>query len=95
MSTDAGIHIEVTSGVSAFTGEAFCSIVVRDGGCHGKVLGSGQDNPAGIRAMALSWLEAAEAAESDAVVFAELKALGLDEAAAGCVIAGMRARRSS
>lgn len=94
MSDEAGIHIEVTSGVSAFTGEAFCSIVVRDGGCHGKVLGSGQDSPAGIRAVALSWLEAAEAAESDAVVFAELKAIGLDEVAAGLFIASLRKRRA-
>ena len=93
--SDVGIHIEVTSGVSAFTGAAFCSIVVRDGGCQGKVLGTGQDSPAGIRAMALSWLEAAEAAESDAMVHAELKAKGLDDDGAAYFIGSLRARRRS
>lgn len=94
VSSEAGIHIEVASGVSAFTGDGFCSMVVRDGGCAGKLLGSGQDTPAGIRAMALAWLEAAEAAESDAVVFGELRAIGLDEAHAGRFIANLRERRS-
>ncbi len=90
--SEGGIHIEVTSGVSIFTGEAFCSIVVR--GARGEVLGTGQDAPAGVRTMALGWLEAAEAAESDAAVFAELKEMGVAEPARACFIASLRKRRS-
>lgn len=53
--------IEVTSGVSAFTGEPFCHVQ------WGKE--SGQLTPNEVRQMALLWLGAAEAAEQDAIVF--------------------------
>lgn len=78
------IHVE--SGVSAFTGEPF--LTVRTEGAR-----MGQMSPAEIRTMALHWLEAAEAAESDAAVFAELRGVGMDVNACAGFIQALRARR--
>lgn len=59
----AGVTIE--DGVSAATGLPFC--LIRATATTGDVL-VGQLRPAEVRAMALQWLEAAEAATSDAGV---------------------------
>lgn len=83
-------YIEVLSGVSAFTREGFCTVVVD--GRH-----AGQMDPNEVRTMALSWLEAAEAAESDAMVLAELTSedgMGLDDQVALAFIGALRRRRS-
>jgi hypothetical protein len=81
--------IEVGSGVSQSTRQGFCTIMI-DG------RGVGQMEPNEVRTMALHWLEAAEAAEMDAMVLAELTAAdGLDladETALGFIVA-LRARR--
>lgn len=79
-----GIHVE--SGVSAFSGEPFLTIRTTGGR-------TGQMTPAELRTMALHWLEAAEAAETDAAVFAELSSLGLDDATAAGFIQALRFRR--
>jgi hypothetical protein len=89
MSESAGIHISVTSGVSMFTREGFCVIEVD----HKPV---GQLAPQEVRDMAMQWLAAADAAESDAAVFAELtdpNGLNLDDTMAGGFIASLRSRR--
>lgn len=85
------VHVEVESGVSADTGKPFCTI--RATAEAGTVL-VGQLAPAEVRGMALQFLEAAEAAEQDAHVFAELvEVVGLDEEQAARFIAHLRSRR--
>lgn len=82
-------YIEVLTGVSAFTREGFCTIVV-DG------RPAGQMEPNEVRTMALQWLEAAEAAEMDAMVLAELTAsdgMGLPDSTALAFIVALRRRR--
>lgn len=82
--------IEVISGVSLFTRKPFCTIVI-----DGKP--SGQMDPNEVRTMALGWLEAAEAAEMDAMVMAEMtdeNGLGLPIEVAGEFIKSLRNRRS-
>jgi hypothetical protein len=89
MSEQEEIHINVTSGVSLFTREGFCVIEVN----HKPV---GQLTPQGVRDMAMGWLSAADAAESDAAVFAELtdpKGLNLSDEMAGRFVFSLRARR--
>ena len=55
---------------------------------------AGQMTPAEVRQMALQWLEAAEAAESDALIVAELmETAGLDLQTAGAFIVALRERR--
>ena len=81
-----GGDILIESGVSAFTGEGFCRISV-----DGKAVG--QLDPAEVRTMALHWLAAADAAESDAAVFAEMKTVTDEKTAAGFLQA-LRDRRS-
>jgi hypothetical protein len=89
--SDERFSVWVTSGVSAFTGQGFCTIELHRPG-HVEVLG--QLDPEQVRQMALAWLGAAEAAEHDAAVFAELvETAGLDEATAGTFIAHLRDRR--
>ncbi|HEY2088534.1 MAG TPA: hypothetical protein VGH54_21265 [Mycobacterium sp.] len=83
--------IEVQSGVSLFTGEGFCTVVVRDR--EGKQ-SRGQMSPAEVRDMALGWLAAADAAESDAALMAELASLELDEQIRVGFLAALRARRA-
>lgn len=65
-------YIEIESGVSLFTGEGFCRVSM-DG------TPVGQLSPAEVREMALHWLAAADAAESDAAVLAELRDIGIEE----------------
>lgn len=82
--------IEVGSGVSLFTHEPFCTIIV-DG------RQAGQMSPAEVRAMALAWLEAAEAAESDALVYAVMtdpEGIAGTEEHAAVFVGEMRRRRA-
>jgi hypothetical protein len=64
-------NVEVESGVNS-EGRPFCRInaVVVDGPTRTTLLeASGQLDPDEVRRMALNWLEAAESAEHDALVF--------------------------
>lgn len=54
-------HIEIRSGVNEKL-KGFCTVVVN----HGDLIG--QLSPDQVRAMALQWLEAAEAAHTDQIV---------------------------
>lgn len=81
-----GGSIEIESGVSLFTGQGFCQISL-----DGKPIG--QLDPEQVRTMALHWLSAADAAESDAAVFAELKIIGIEPEQAGRFIQSLRHRR--
>lgn len=84
--------IEVESGLSDKTHAAF--VVVRATGVDGSVL-YGQIDPTTMREIAHNYLAAAEAAESDAAVFAELtETLELDPAVAAAFIAALRNRRT-
>lgn len=78
-------NIEITSGVNQKL-EPFCSVSL-----DGEKIG--QLEPAEVRTMALHWLEAAEAAETDAMVFAELRAMNLDMATCAAFIGALRKRR--
>lgn len=64
-------NIDVEDGVSATDGLPFC--LVRAEALDGSVVMVGQLRPDEVRTMALDWLGAAEAAESDAGVAALLK----------------------
>lgn len=86
-------ELRIESGVSAFTGEPFCHVHVLDAG--GELLTSGQLKPEEVRVTALAWLEAAEAAVSDAAVWKIMRGrVGLDEQAAATFLAELRASRS-
>lgn len=82
-----GGNIAIESGVSAFTGKGFCVVSV-----DGKTIG--QLEPQEVRTMALHWLTAADAAESDAAVLAELRAIGIEDAQAAGFISALRKRRT-
>jgi hypothetical protein len=87
--------ITMLSGVSVFTGEGY--VEVRALGKVGDLVVEllGQLTPAEMRAHALAYLEAAEAAESDALVFAELTDQpGLDVEHAAAFLVALRARRA-
>jgi len=83
--------LEITSGVSASTGEGFLIVeaVLSDG-----ARAAGQMSPAEVRMTALGWLAAAEAAESDAMVHAEMKEAGLPNKTADGFIRALRTRRA-
>lgn len=83
--------IGLVSGVSVFTGKGFVRVAVLDQ--DNKQVAVGQMSPEEVRTMALGWLGAAEAAESDAAVFAELKGIGLDDTACAGFLAALRERR--
>lgn len=88
---DALDRIDIEAGVSAFTGKGFCRVEAT--GSDGYRL-TGQLSPAEVRATALHWLEAAEAAEHDAMVRAELvEGMQLEEEVAAAFIASLRNRR--
>ena len=83
--------ISVESGVSADTGVGFCT--VRATAESGDVF-VGQLDVETVRRMALDWLGAAEAAESDSIVMAELvETIGLDVEHAARFIVALRNRR--
>lgn len=86
-------RIDLTSGVSAFTGEPYVHVAAI---VDGEVAGFGQLSPAEMRAHGLAALEAAEAAESDALVFAELtETAGLEAPSAAAFLVALRARREA
>jgi hypothetical protein len=85
-------EVQVTSGVSLFDGKPFCT--VRSIAASGLVM-LGQLTVAEVRGLALNWLEAAEAAESDAAVVAQLREMGgLPDEVVAAFVAGLRARRA-
>ena len=87
----SGINIE--SGVAARSGEPFLSISA-EGEVDGEAVSLvGQLSPAEIRTMALHWLEAAEAAETDAGLLAHMTELGLPFDAVQHFVLALRARR--
>ena len=87
MATDeADSIIWIESGVNQ-EGMPFCRVSL-----HNEPLG--QLTPDEVRNMALAWLQAAEAAESDSAVFTELRAIGLDISACAAFIGELRDRRS-
>jgi hypothetical protein len=81
--------INITSGVSLFTKKGFCTIEV-----DGRAIG--QLDPAEVRTMALHWIEAAEAAEMDAMVVSEMtdpEGLNLSIEVAAQFVKSLRRRR--
>lgn len=83
------LHINVESGVSHRTGRGFCPVqAVGENG----ILLEGQISPEEVRIMALGWLSAAEAADSDATVFALLSEIA-DQQTAAAALADLRSRR--
>ncbi len=84
---DDGLSIEISSGLNSDL-KPFNTIFL-----NGKP--AGQLSPDEVRAMALQWLEAAEAAEQDAMVVAEMtEGLGIDLQTAGAFVVSLRERRS-
>ncbi len=84
--------IDMESGVSLFTGEPFVQIVVV---ADGAPVARGQLPPAEVRRHALAYLEAAEAAETDALVWHMLREeVGMSEEAVGTFLTALRARRA-
>lgn len=81
-------ELVVTSGVNG-EGVGFCHVLVNGGDL------AGQMEPGEVRAMAMHWLAAADAAESDAAVFRVLRRTGLGMAEVGALIAGMRDERGT
>ncbi len=85
--------INIESGVSLFTGEAFCSVIA-EGTVNGKpVRLRGQLSPAEIQAHALTYLQAAEAAEADRAVKETFTKLGLPDEVWGLFISALREQR--
>lgn len=87
------VRVEVTSGVSAFTGEPFCQILAH--GDAGTIL-RGELSPDELRRMAMDWLQSAEAADQDAAVYAVAADLLDDDAGklfAAAVVAELREMR--
>ena len=86
------VSIDVRSGVNE-RGEAFCTIVAAGG--DGRML-LGQMPPALIRKIALDYLGAAEAAETDAIVYRLLRdKFGLELPVIGAFVAEMREERDA
>ncbi len=84
---DDGLNIEISSGLNKDL-KPFNTIFLNE-------KPAGQLSPDEVRAMALQWLEAAEAAEQDAMVVAEMtEGLGVDMQTAGAFVASLRKRRS-
>ena len=83
------VSIDVRSGVNE-AGEGFCTVIAH--GQNGRMM-LGQLDPETVRTMALDWLGAAEAAETDAIVFRLLREVGLPDEVVGNFVAKMRAER--
>ena len=79
--------IHITSGVNEKM-EGFCTISVNNGDLLGQL------DPAEVRKMALQWLEAAEGAETDSIVFKMLSEMELEPHVIGGFIARMRDLRA-
>jgi hypothetical protein len=89
MADDDLVSVEVRSGVSE-RGDPFCTVVAET---STRQLLLGQLPPDTVRQMALDFLGAAEAAETDAIVFRLLRRVGLEDAAIGRFVADMRDER--
>lgn len=90
MSDDDVTGIEIRSGVNE-DGVGFNTVVVTTE--DGRMM-LGQLDPATVRTMALDWLGAAEAAETDAIVYRLLRdRFGLDFPVIGMFVANMRELR--
>jgi hypothetical protein len=89
VSDDDLAGIEVRSGVND-DGEAFCTVVAKTKG--GRML-LGQLEPSELRALALQWLETAEAAEQDAALLRCCRKLELPDEFAGAVMTELRNSR--
>lgn len=85
--------VRVISGVSAFTGEPFCLVEVRD--AEGEVFATGQLTPDLARQMALEWLGAAEAADYDSIVFCSLRDRGMGDVEAATFLQMLRDAREA
>ena len=87
----APMSINIVSGVSLFDGNGYCQVQIErdDGGIESL----GQLSPDETRAMALAWLQAAEASENDAALLAVCRELGIDYRAAGRLIDDIREQR--
>jgi hypothetical protein len=72
-------------------GEGFCTVAAHSEG--GQIL-VGQLDPKEVRAMALAWLESAEAAEQDAAALRCIRKLELPDELAGAIIAELRDSRT-
>lgn len=81
----------VESGVSLFTGDPFCAVTLERP--DGSVESLGQLSPDEVRAMAMTWIESANAAEFDANLFAELRRRGVTNQGISDLITGLRGRR--
>jgi hypothetical protein len=88
VTTLAGVF--VTSGVNE-AGAGFLTVAAH--GTDGTIM-VGQLAPAEVRAMALAWLESAEAAEQDAAVLRVIRHLDLPDGFAGAVITELRNSRT-
>lgn len=78
--------ITIISGVSLFDGRGYCEVSI-----GGKSIG--QLEPVEVREMAMAWLGAADAAESDAAVVAQLRGMEIDEAGVSQFLLGLRELR--
>lgn len=83
--------IDVRSGVND-RGEPFCTVVARP--AKGRLV-LGQLAPAEVRAMALQWLEVAEAAEQDAATLRCIRRIKLPDELAGAIIVELRESRGA
>lgn len=83
---DDPLNLVISSGVTPQL-KPFCGVWINEQQI-------GQLDPAAVRGLALQWLEAAETAESDALVTAELvETVGLDLPTAGQFLIALRNRR--
>jgi len=71
-------------------GVGFCHIAVHS--TSGEIM-IGQLSPVKVRAMALAWLEGAEAAEQDASTLRTVRKLGLQDELAALIITELRNSR--
>jgi hypothetical protein len=78
--------IFISSGVNEKL-EGFCTVSINNGDMLGQL------SPAEVRALALQWLGAAEAAESDSLVFRVAEEHGLEREVAAVLVMEMRKLR--
>jgi hypothetical protein len=85
-------NLKIEAGVSLFDGQAYCRIEALG---TGSFFLAGQLSPAEVRKLALSWLEAAEAAEHDAMLFGYMRdVMKMEDEAAAIVVEELRKRRA-
>jgi hypothetical protein len=85
-------QINVEAGVSLFTHKPFCRIEIKDD--KGAVNVVGQLDPDAVRALAMQWIEAACAAEHDALLMNfMLDTVGMEDETVGHMLLEMRRLR--